>query len=294
MPQLQLNISENGVWRKHQEINGVEPSLAITNRPITPIKTTSLRLIPITDRKMPVCIRTELFGCYLDEKVTIPSKKSSDFLTNGATDDFEKFSGRNSVLNFEWPEPRKLTSVDIFSMVRSTRNCITSVALESGEILESVKFDECQVTGQSKLQLPFGHTVTELQIRISYKAVLLLSEVKFHEEQVAEATVRQIESTFLESYINFGLMIIGGLILILVIFCLTTCLRSKFKSRRKWPQSEVLVSTPEFVPHQFSQKTKFSYNGSPLITHHEYSEIGSVAADSGRGASISEYAQVHH
>ena len=242
---------------------------------------------------MPVCIRTELFGCYLDEKVTISSKKSPDFLTNGDLDDFEKFSGGKSVLNFEWPEPRNLLSVDIFSMVRGARNCISSVTLESGEILETVNFDECQVTGQSKLQLPFGHTVTELQIRISYKAVLLLSEVKFHEE-VAVATVRQIESKFLESYINFGLMIIGGLILILIVFCLTTCLRSKFKSRRKYPQSEVLVSTPEFVPHQFSQKSKFSYNGSPLITHHEYSEIGSVAADSGRGASISEYAQVHH
>ena len=38
-------------------------------RSIEPVQTSFIRLIPIVTRSMPVCIRTELFGCYRNDNL---------------------------------------------------------------------------------------------------------------------------------------------------------------------------------------------------------------------------------
>ena len=45
-----------------------------THRQIESTLTRMIRLIPITDRRMPVCIRMELYGCYVD------AAKQDDFI----------------------------------------------------------------------------------------------------------------------------------------------------------------------------------------------------------------------
>ena len=61
-----MNASIDGNnWITVQDIQGPQLNQT-THRQIEPTVTRVIRLIPITDRRMPVCIRMELYGCYVD------------------------------------------------------------------------------------------------------------------------------------------------------------------------------------------------------------------------------------
>lgn len=55
-------------WHSVQVIRGPQRNRTVTHRQIEPPSVARLvRLIPLTDRTMPVCIRLELYGCYIDQ-----------------------------------------------------------------------------------------------------------------------------------------------------------------------------------------------------------------------------------
>lgn len=53
------------------------------HRSISPVTTRFVRMIPLTDRKMPVCIRTELYGCYLDHPAASSDPFIEDYINFG-------------------------------------------------------------------------------------------------------------------------------------------------------------------------------------------------------------------
>ena len=315
---LQLNVSIDGhEWHQHQVIDGIDSALDVTNRPIKPIKTKSIRLIPITDRRMPVCLRTELFGCYLDDEVIISSvsekQTDMDFLSNGILNDWTKYSGGESVFNFQWNTPKNITGIDIHLMKRNSRACVYQVQVESSQATELIDVECTDKKGVNKLELSIDQVVSDFNITIKYKSVLFVSEIVWHEADIQkevklnEVIVDSSES-LMTDYINFGLIILGALLLILISFALAACARSRIKKSRKsssfreaeWIVPDVTKEAPSYVVasrndhivHYVPSHQKYVFNQ----YGHEYSEIGSVTADSGRGGSTvsTEYAQVQH
>ena len=302
-------MSDNGhEWHQHVVIDGIDPALDVTNRPIQPIRAKMIRLIPITDRKMPVCMRTELFGCYLDDDTVVSSVdgKEVEFLSNELTEDWTKLSGGESAFTFEWMEPRNITHIDVHFIRRKTeRGCIHKVTAKSSQISESVDFDCAEQEGVSMLVLPFYHLVSDLQIVLRYQSVLFLSEIVWHEADIVDRTTTVSDQSLMSDYVNFGLIVISALLLILVSFAIAACARTRIiRSRKSHRDSEWLGQLSDvskeasFLPHVTSRNDQFvQYSPNYTFKHyrHEYSEIGSMAADSGRGGSTaSEYAEVQH
>ena len=315
---LQLNVSIDGhEWHQHQVIDGIDSTLDVTNRPIKPIKTKVIRLIPITDRRMPVCLRTELFGCYLHDEVTISSvsekQTDTDFLSNGIFNDWTKYSGGENVFNFQWNTPKNITSVDIHFLMRNSRACIYQVQVESSQTTELIDDDCTDKKGVNKREILINQFVNDLNITIKYNSVLFISEIVWYEAAIQKdvklnEVIVDSNETLMTDYINFSLIIIGALLFIVISFALAACVRSRIKKSRKsssfqeaeWIVPDVTKEAPTYVVasrndhivHYVPSHQKYNFNQ----YGHEYSEIGSVTADSGRGGSTvsTEYAQVQH
>ena len=304
-------MSDNGhAWHEHAVIDGIDPALDVTNRPIQPIRTKMIRLIPITDRQMPVCMRVELFGCYIDYDTIISSASGEEqteveFLSNELTDDWTKLSGGESAFTFEWMEPKNITRIDVHFIRRKERGCLNTIIAKSSQISELIDFDCTEQKGASMLVLPFNHIVSDLKIVLHYNSVLFLSEIVWHEADVVDQIVTVNEQSLMSDYVNFGLIVIGALLLIFVSFAIAACARSRIiRSRKSDRDSEWLgqlsdvTKEASYVPHVTSRNDQFvQYSPNYTFKHyrHEYSEIGSMAADSGRGGSTaSEYAEVQH
>ena len=134
---VSVNVSMDGsaCTIAEKELDGVEEDLCVTSRPIEPVHARFVRLVPITDRKMPVCLRAELFGCYrTDYPVSVaPPNPPTDlsFLKNGIMNDWQKFSGGGSLtMQYTWLEVRKTGFLVFLTLVVLKKKKIKFILLD--------------------------------------------------------------------------------------------------------------------------------------------------------------------
>ena len=193
--QLQLNISRDGVdYHSIGRILGHDgETLETVHREIHAITTRFIRLIPITDRSMPVCIRTELFGCYRTDDIDyytlssppkIPDLNLDENLSgvgklaDNITDDYLEFSPGKLNMDFHWKKPKNVTKISFFTYQRSLRNgCLKEIRIPEYALVFEL---DCDVaTGENVISLEFGKIITDLGIRLRYDGSLMISEIRW-------------------------------------------------------------------------------------------------------------------
>ena len=154
---------------------------------------------------MPVCVRTELFGCYRSDSLSSyqlskapliadPSINKKDLvgighLANGRTDDYDEFDGEEVDVTFSWSQPLNLSHIEFYTFQRSRgQGCLKEIDIQPGNQQRPVKYTiRCDMVSKGTHQvhrLEFIHIVTQIEIKMKYAAGnLLLSEIKWIEAQ---------------------------------------------------------------------------------------------------------------
>ena len=190
---IQVNASLDGdEWHQIGEINGLADNEKVGHRPVRPTNARLVRLIPLTDRKMPVCIRTEIFGCYrkdqlhhytLSKAATVTDANlNADLsgvgqLTNGDTDDYMIFDEGQLQLDFAWEQPKNITSVSIYVQ---SEQCLKMVNIHLPSGVTMIHELYCEV-GAQVLSFTIGHMVASISISFEYTGRLYLSEVEWQD-----------------------------------------------------------------------------------------------------------------
>ena len=187
-----MNSSLDGQeWHKVALIDGLNDE-QIGHRPIPPTNARLVRLIPLTDRKMPVCIRTEIFGCYRDDqlhhyKLSKPAIVSDDNLnsdlsgvgqlTNGDTEDWMTFPDGHFTVDFAWDSPKNVSNVGI---TVQSEQCLkeVNIRLPNGLIISHELY--CKV-GVQFLSFSIDRVTANISISFEYEGRLSVSEIEWQD-----------------------------------------------------------------------------------------------------------------
>ena len=179
-------------WRQVQVIEGIKDDETIAQRQIEPSNARFVRLIPVVDRTMPVCIRTELFGCYREDnlhhyqlsKASKRGDKSLDSklagvgsLANGDSSDFMVFEPEYLKLDFKWTEPRNISCLGLH--IYQQNSCLESVSVKTGENFESFNNNCNNEVGHTYFQARTNILAAELELHLVYSGKLRLSEIEW-------------------------------------------------------------------------------------------------------------------
>ena len=320
-----------------------------------------VRLIPVTDRAMPVCIRTEFFGCYRDDNFLgyslseAPTVVTPEFGLNGNLtgigrladeniDEFLSFSP-NTEITLEWSEAVNVTEL-IFHLQFRSDSCLKSIRLKIGSETFRYSAIPCSV-GHLAIPLLVSKVLHEILIIFDSDHVIELSELEWSNsgkpnpikmDQIIATSddLEAVSSWDFQSWLPLVAMILGSILVALVILTCCIVLRKRFRIRKPKAFSTYANSTTtttttlRFIPSRAPSSVKYSTNqynqraenvianygqnphqdrllsnashvtttsygngvfiqGSPpggKDYSHEYSEIGSVTADSGNGDSL--------
>ena len=203
---LQLNISTDGVeFHSIGQIEGVTlADKGEVHREIGPVTTRFIRLIPITDRAMPVCIRTELFGCYrhddlesyslsskpLNEDLNLDQKATGvGKLADNVTDEYLEFNSESGKIemDFHWAMAKNLSRIEIHTLQTSqSSDCLHSVAIPAFNT--EFEFDCKQ--GETMIPLNFEKMVSQLRLVFKFRGILKISEISWIEgDQPSQVSV---------------------------------------------------------------------------------------------------------
>ena len=206
---LQVNASIDGLeWHKVGEVLGLGEEKT-AHRQITPTNARCIRLIPLTDRKMPVCIRTEIFGCYRKDSLNhyklskAPRQKDENLnsdlvgigqLTNEDITDFMVFEPSKLKIDFDWEKPKNISSVTIYLRAEG---CLKEVSIHLPGMVKKHEL-YCDLNKQ-KLSFAIGQMVTRISISFQYSRQLYLSEIVWNDEKLDETNFTPVKSVNLEA-----------------------------------------------------------------------------------------------
>lgn len=193
VPLVKVNVSMDGQeWRQVQTIEGIKDDEDIAQRQIEPSNARFVRLIPVVDRTMPVCIRTEIFGCYREDnlhhyqlsKASKRSDKNLDSklagvgsLANGDTSDFMVFEPEYLKLDFQWTKPRNISCLGFH--IYQQNSCLQSVSIKTGQNFESFNNNCNEEVGHTYFQVKTDILAAELELHLVYSGKLRLSEIEW-------------------------------------------------------------------------------------------------------------------
>ena len=189
VPLVMVNASLDGTeWHTVDQIHGITEDEEIAHRPIEPVNARFIRLIPITDRKMPVCIRTEIFGCYRDDQLhhytlSKPPKSSNPTklnLANGDKNDFVSFEPTDDMLEleFEWEEPKNISQVGL-RLKQQNQACLEGLSVIMSDTVFSFKGDCATQIGQVLVYLNMEMFTSEIKLQLAYTGTLKLAEIEW-------------------------------------------------------------------------------------------------------------------
>lgn len=199
-PLIMVNASLDGLeWRLAGQIDGIAEHEETAHRPITPVNARFIRLVPLTDRKMPVCIRAELFGCYRDDqlhhykmsqKPTNQDNSHNDLkLVNGNVADWMTFEPDQLTLDFQWDEPKNISQVALHLQHPNQLEQV-SVQLDDVMTYTFVKVDTCEGT---LVYFNLDILASDVQLRLIYTGQLKMSEIEWRQHgNVASDTCEMI------------------------------------------------------------------------------------------------------
>ena len=348
--QLKINASLDGEeWVSHGLVD-LQPDDHYNGyiAQLTPsVNAKFVRLIPVTDRAMPICIRTEFFGCYRTdhfigyELVTTPLSEtpeygldSTDFgigrLVDGITDDYLKFAQKAEV-HLEWSKAVNISELVIYGSQRAGA-CVEMITLKIGG--DNYRYSDipCSV-GNVAIPLLVNHVLHELTVMVESEGMVEISEIEWTKTaELKPIKMDPIESvsdtdvaSLVASWLPLAAVLFGAIVIIIVIFVCVIMLRRRFRMNPKNHQyeSSTATTTLRLIPSRAtsanyasnsylqrsdilvrvpparnlsaaSHVTANSYNNAYYYSNsspkkesgHEYSEIGSMTADSGNGESL--------
>ena len=207
---LQLNISTNGIdFHSIGRINGVaagDNGEVHREMPNGPVTTKFIRLIPITDRSMPVCIRTELFGCYrhddlesyslseapknqdlnLDEQATGVGK-----LADNITTEYLEFSKSNLEMNFNWATPKNLTKILLYTLQSTKADCLYSISLPEFNTEFELDCNSGNL-GEAIIPLEFNRMTSSIKLIFKFSGIFKISEISWIEGELPESNILSV------------------------------------------------------------------------------------------------------
>ncbi|CAG5108711.1 Oidioi.mRNA.OKI2018_I69.chr1.g3920.t1.cds [Oikopleura dioica] len=361
-----LNVSLDGEhWSQHPDVFTVASDDDIIE--LSPsISGKFLRIIPRTDKGKPVCIRTEVIGCYRDdffESYSLSSLPRDNLepetglvesslsgvgrLVDGIEDEYLTFpASENGALTvtMKWTKPLNISEL-VFHVSARARGCLNQIEVtNSADETWRYNIDCARKVEHRIIPLLLEKVVTEIRIKISYTGVLHLSEISWTKDESEIAPIR-MDSVLIEldsslttnQWITVGGVVLGGLLFLVILCVFLVVSRSNRSDKNFEGQSydgttiyrdgtfvnlvpspnystgpSIVTNQSRFTQHshvdyvlpaqsypQYSYQPKLVANPSQKINEfgHEYSEIGSITADSGRGESLTEndhYAQLVH
>ena len=193
---LKVNVSLDGQhWAEHPSTFKVDSNDSAIL--LTPVLTGKfVRLIPRTDQGMPICIRTELYGCYRDDKLarytlshppvyTTPEVGLDHGLSgigrlhDGDMADYLKFeSDSNSMeVTLDWQEPVNITELLFHISVRSNA-CLSRITIIAGADSPWTYNLGCgNSIGPRILPLLIGKVVDSMHLQLEFTGTLELAEI---------------------------------------------------------------------------------------------------------------------
>lgn len=202
---LKLNVSRDGIeYHSIGQIEGHDGknSSVTEHRAIEPVIIKFIRFIPIVDRAMPVCIRTELFGCYrtdgLEYYQLSKSPQSPDMsldrdqltgigkLADNNTEDYIQFSPSELEMKFVWDQPKNVSQIQLYTLQNShLSGCVKKAVLTLPSTKQSHRFEfNCAKgaeNGRKTIPLVLSNAAfsDEFHLKLQYTGELMISEVQW-------------------------------------------------------------------------------------------------------------------
>jgi len=260
---LRLNISIDGInWVQHPDVFKVTSNdISLT---VTPALTGKfIRLIPRTEQGMPICIRTELYGCYRTDKLAhyslskLPMRTTPEVgldssntgigrLSDGKLDDYLKFKSSTGEIEIEliWQEALNISEL-VFHISTRSNSCFSRVILES----ESAKWTynlgcdrRASQIGPKIIPLLLTKVVDRLTAKLEFTGILELAEITWS-KQITELKPVRMQTIVTEElvpvhsdlppWLTLAGCVVGGILflIILVIFVIVT--RRRFRNKKR-------------------------------------------------------------
>jgi hypothetical protein len=322
---------------------------------IPAVNTKIIRLIPVTDRAMPICIRTEFFGCYRTDNFrgyslsTPPQKETPEFgldslltgfgkLVDGVLDEFINFDKKLEV-KMNWSKAVNISEVVIRTSQRPG-SCLTGIVIKTG--MNNYRYSKIPcATGVTDIPLLLDQIVHEIVIIFEHSGIFKISEISWTDTaELTAIRMDTIESSTFEApqevpvskvvadWLPLAAIVFGAVVIIIVIFTCVCMLRKRFRMKPKFSHYEPSTAhtTLRLIPSRANSSTTNTNNSylsrndmivrsAPPPTRNisqashitsksfqngyfyaenspnkefgnEYSEIGSITADSGHGESL--------
>jgi len=202
---LKLNVSRDGIeYHSIGQIEGHDGknSSVTEHRAIEPVVIKFIRFIRIVDRAMPVCIRTELFGCYrtdgLEYYQLSKSPQSPDMsldrdqltgigkLADNKTEDYIQFSPSELEMKFVWDQPQNVSQIQLYTLQNSyVSGCLKKAIVTLPTTKQAHRFDfDCSkgsTNGRKTIPLVLSNAAfsDEFHIKLLYTGELMISEIQW-------------------------------------------------------------------------------------------------------------------
>ena len=360
--QLKVNASYDGEhWISYDFLNLISDEAydGYIAELTPPFNAKFVRLIPVTDRAMPVCIRTEFFGCYREDNFLryslshAPAVVTPEFglnenltgigrLADGDLDEFLSFSPETKI-SLEFAEAVNITEL-VFHLQFRSDSCLNAIRLKIGSDTFRYSAIPCSV-GHLAIPLLVSKVLHEIEITFDSAHVIELSELEWSNsgkpnpikmDQITASSNGHTDTTWkFQPWLPLVAIILGSILVVLVVLTCCLVLRKRFRIRKPkfstYANSTTTTTTTlRFIPSRAPSSVKYATNpynqrtdniiaNYPPNTHqerllsnashvtttsygngvfiqgsppsgkdytHEYSEIGSVTADSGNGDSL--------
>ena len=350
--QLKINASMDGIeWTSYGflDLQHDEHYKGYVAQLTPSLNTKFVRLIPVTDRAMPICIRTEFFGCYRADHFTgytlskQPEEETPDYgldshlfgigrLTDNTTNQYLQFSSDLDV-HLQWSQAVNISELVIYSSQR-VGSCLKSIVLYTGGDTYRYSDVPCSA-GNIVIPLLLNRVLHELVITFETEGIMEISEIAWtNTAELKPIRMDPIESSTehnlthdIADWLPLAAILFGAIVIIIVIFTCVIMLRKRFRMAPKSHYDpSTATTTLRLIPSRATSSVKYSTNSylqrsdilirshpPPVrnlsaVSHvtsnsfntgyyfqgsspkkefgHEYSEIGSMTADSGNGDSL--------
>ena len=245
---LRVNISSDGeIWSEYPEIFKIDSNDSVIPLEI-PVTGKFIRLIPRVTHGRPVCMRTEIYGCYRSDRFSsyslsiLPDHKTPEIslshpgntgigrLSDYKTNEYLKFEPEDGVLeiSMDWTQPVNITEL-LFHVSSRSNSCFKKVTLTSPASPRVAVYRlNClnRAVGPKIIPLLVSQVLDRLTVRLEFTGILALSEITWSSEVSLKPVRMEVVETEPEvdrtgsqfpEWVTYILAVVGGVVFILII-----------------------------------------------------------------------------
>ena len=295
---LRVNISTDGeIWNEYPEMFKIDSNDTFISLKI-PVTGKFVRLIPRVTHGRPICMRTEIYGCYRSDRFSsyslsiLPDRKTPEIslsetentgigrLSDFKTDEYLKFQSTDGILkiDMDWARPVNITEL-LFHISSRSNSCFSKVTLTSPASNRVAVYRlTClnRAVGPKIIPLLVSQVVDRLTVRLEFTGILELSEITWSSEVSLKPVRMEVVETEPEietgnaypEWVTYILAVVGGVVFILIISVFVlVCRKNPCHSSDKTlygAQSYNSASTLRdgtwfnLIPHQHRENTGYT------------------------------------